>query len=138
MKNVIKSFVAAACGVFLLNANVSAALVETKAECKNNKCENFAVGMYRIKNTVTMNVLLEKSKGDRIIVRLLNEKGKVMHQEVLSRSLEKYGRKFNFSELEDGNYTLEISDDNEKIVKNIHLTTNEVTEVKGRSLIAMN
>jgi len=61
-----------------------------------------------------------------------------MHQEVLSKSLEKYGRKFNFSEIEDGNYTLEISDENEKIVKNIHLTTNEVTEVKGRSLVAMN
>jgi len=74
MKNVIKSLVAAACGVLLLSVNVSAALVETKAECKNNKCENFTVGMYRLKNTVTMNVLLEKSKGDRVLSVCLMKK----------------------------------------------------------------
>jgi len=132
-----KSIVAAACGMLLLNANVSAA-IGPKAECKNNTCENFKVGMYRLKNTVTMNVLLEKSKGDRVMIRLMNEKGKVMHEEVIGKSHQKYGRKLNFSDAEDGNYVLEISDDNEKIVKNIHLTTNEVTEVKGRSLLTMN
>ena len=132
-----KSIVAAACGVLLLGANVSAAF-GPKAECKNNTCENFRVGMYRLKNTVTMNVLLEKSKGDRVMIRLMNEKGKVMHEEVVGKSSEKFGRKLNFSDAEDGNYVLEISDDNEKIVKNIHLTTNEVTEVKGRSLLTMN
>ena len=138
MKNVIKSLVIAACGVVFLNANVSASLVETKTECKNNSCQNFRVGMYRIRNTVTMNVLLEKSKGERLEIRLLNEKGKVLHEEYVTKLLQKYGRKFNFSEIEDGNYTIEISDENEKVVKNIHLTTNEVTEVKGRSLVAVN
>ena len=132
-----KSIVAAACGMLLLSANVSAA-IGPKAECKNNTCENFRVGMYRLKNTVTMNVLLEKSKGDRVMIRLMNEKGKVVHEEIVGKSYQKYGRKLNFSDAEDGNYVLEISDDNEKIVKNIHLTTNEVTEVKGRSLLTMN
>jgi len=134
----MKSIVVAVCGVVLLGANVSAAVVEPKAECKNNKCENFQVGMYRIKNTVTMNVLLEKTKGERVVIQLLNEKGRIIHSEVLNKSLEKYARRFNFEEVPDGNYTLEISDDNERVVKNIHLTTNEVTEVKGRSLIASN
>lgn len=135
MKNVMKTIVAAACGVLLLNANVSAALVETKAECKNNTCENFRIGMYRVKNTLTMNFLLEKTKGERLSLRLLNEKGQVIHEENISKSLEKYGRKFNFSEIADGNYTLEVSDEYEKIVRNIQLTTNEVKEVNGRSLL---
>jgi hypothetical protein len=138
MKNVMKSIAAAACGIALLSANVSIAMVGPKTECKNNRCENFQVGMYRLKNTVTMNVLLEKSKGERVVIKLLNEKGNVIHSEILAKPLEKYSRKFNFEEVPDGNYTLEISDENEKVVKNIHLTTNEVTEVKGRSLIASN
>ena len=138
MRNVIKSILAAACGVLLLSANVSAAIIETKTECKNNNCSNFKVGMYRVKNTVAMNVLLEKSKGDRVYIKLMNSKGVVMHEEVVGKSLEKYGRKFNFQDVEDGNYTLEISDENEKIVKNINLKTNEVTEIQSRSLVAMN
>lgn len=138
MKNVIKSILVAACGVLLLSANVSAAIIETKTECKNNNCENFKVGMYRVKDTVSMNVLLEKSKGERVYIKLMNSKGAVMHEEVVGKSLEKYGRKFNFQEIEDGNYILEISDENEKIVKNINLKTNEVTEIQARSLVAVN
>ena len=138
MRNVIKSVIAAACGVLLLSANVSAAIVKPKAECKNNHCDNFSVGMYRVKNTLTMNLLLEKTKGERVAIRLLNDKGIVMHEEVVGKSLEKYGRKLNFSEVQDGNYTLEISDENEKIVKNINLTTNEVTETESRNLVAIN
>lgn len=134
----MKSLIAAACGVLLLTTNVSAAFVGPKAECKNNKCQNFEVGMYRLKGTVTMNVLLEKSKGDRISVKLLNEKGNVIHEEYIGKAVEKYGRKFNFEEVPDGNYTLEISDENERVVKNIRLTTNEVTEVQERSLVASN
>ncbi|WP_221394253.1 hypothetical protein [Dyadobacter sp. NIV53] len=138
MKNVMKSVIAAACGVLLLSANVSAAMVKPKAECKNNTCNNFRVGMYRVKNTVTMNLLLEKIKGERVAIRLLNDKGIVMHEEMVGKAIEKYGRKLNFSEVQDGNYTLEISDENEKIVKNINLTTNEVTETETRNLVAIN
>jgi flagellar hook assembly protein FlgD len=138
MRKLIKTITAAAFGLLLLNASVFATAVDTKAECKNNSCENFRVGMYRIKNSLSMNVLLEKTKGERVTLRLLNEKGVVLHEESIGKSLEKCGRKLNFAEVQDGNYTLEISDSNEKIVKNISLRFEEVSEVRGRSLVAIN
>src|SRR5687768_1597840 len=104
MKKLIKTFITAACGFVLLNNSLSAAPLDSKTECKNNSCENFKVGMYRVKNTLTMNLLLEKSKGERISIKLRNEKGTVLHEEVVSKFIEKYGCKLNFSEVNDGNY----------------------------------
>ncbi|WP_149242293.1 hypothetical protein [Dyadobacter sp. 32] len=136
MKNVMKTMLAAACVVWMSSA--SAAVLEPKVECKNNTCEKFRVGMYRIKNTLTMNFLMEKEKGERVSLRLMDKKGKVIHQESVGKSIIKFGRKFNFSEVEDGLYILEISNDHERIVKNIHLSSKEVREVQGRTLITMN
>jgi len=138
MKKLIKTFITAACGFVLLSNSLSAAPLDSKTECKNNSCENFKVGMYRVKNTLTMNLLLEKSKGERVTIKLKNEKGTVLHEEVVKKSIDKYGCKLNFSEVNDGNYILEISDENEKIVKNISLATSEVREMNGRTLVAMN
>jgi hypothetical protein len=136
MKKLIKSVFAAACVVWL-GSSVSAAPVGPKAECKNNTCEKFRVGMYRVKNTLTMNFLMEKEKGERVTVRLMDAKGKIIHEECVGKSIRKFGRKFNFSEVEDGRYTLEISDDSERIVKNIFLSSREVMEV-SRSLVSLN
>lgn len=138
MRKLLRNFVLAACGIVALNVSVFAAPFDAKRECKNNSCENFKVGMYRVQNTLTMNVLMEKQKGESVKLRLLDSKGKVVHEETVSKSLEKFGRKLNFSEVTDGRYTLEISDDKEMIVKNINLTTNEVTEAPSRTLVAMN
>jgi hypothetical protein len=138
MKNVMKTIAAAAFGLFLVSSTVIAdPIIEAKAECKNNTCENFRVGMYRVRNTVSMNVLMEKQKGQRVSIKLLDAKGKVMHEEVVPKYLTKFGRKLNFEEIKDGDYTLEISDDSEKIVKNIHLETNDVRET-ARTLVGMN
>lgn len=137
MKNVIKTIAAAAFGLLLMGNVVSAATLDPKAECKNNMCEKFKVGMYRVRNTVSMNVLMEKQKGERVAIRLMDAKGKVMHEEYVPRNLSKFGRKLNFEQINDGIYTLEISNDHEKIVKSIYLATNEVTEVE-RTLVGAN
>ena len=60
MKNVMKTMLAAACVVWMSSA--SASVLEPKVECKNNTCEKFRVGMYRIKNTLTMNFLIKQHK----------------------------------------------------------------------------
>ncbi|MHA4738099.1 hypothetical protein [Dyadobacter sp. MSC1_007] len=138
MQIIKKTIAAAAFGLFLTVNQVSAdPIVSPKAECKNNTCETFRVGMYRIKNTVSMNVMMEKEKGQKIAIRLIDTQGKVLHEEFVPKYLTKVGRKLNFSEMRDGDYTLEISNDHEKIVKSIHLSTNDVKEV-GRTLVGMN
>ena len=138
MRNVMKTIAAAAFALLFLNNNVSASpRVEPKAECKNNSCEKFKIGMYRVRNSVSMNLLMEKTKGERVAIRLMDSKGKVLHEEYVPKYLSKYGRKLNFQEIKDGVYTLEVSDDHEKIVKNIYLATNEIREVE-RTLVGVN
>jgi len=137
MKKMLKSLTAAAFGILLLSSNVSALPFEAKIECKNNNCRNFRMGMYQIKNTVTMKVLVEKVKGSRMAMRLMNDKGQILHEETFGKSFSKFGRSLNFSEIPDGNYTLEISDNEERIVRYIRLATKNVSEV-SRTLVAMN
>lgn len=138
MQNIAKTIAAAAFGLALTANFVSAdPIVRPKAECKNNTCEKFEVGMYRIKNTVSMNVMMEKEKGQKVTIRLIDTQGQVVHEEFVPKYLTKAGRRLNFSEMRDGDYTLEISNDDEKIVKSIHLSTNEEREV-GRTLVDVN
>ncbi|MCE7061556.1 hypothetical protein [Dyadobacter sp. CY343] len=130
MKNVMKTIAALTFSVCLLNQQAFAIdPVEVKAECKNNTCERFKIGMYRVRNTETMNLLLEKERGERLSIRIMDFKGKVLHEELVSRWATKFGKKLNFAAMEDGNYTVEVSNDHEKIVKNIFLSTDEVREV---------
>lgn len=136
MRKLLKCFAIAVLGFTFQVAN--ALPVDSKKVCKDNTCENFKVGMYRVKNTLTMNLLLEKEKGERVTIILRDSKGKMVHQEMVSKSAKKYGLKLNFSEVADDEYTLEIANDQEAIVKNILLTTNEVRETNGRTLVAVN
>ncbi|MCF0073529.1 hypothetical protein LZD49_23825 [Dyadobacter sp. CY261] len=136
MKNILKT--AAAFVLFVIASNVKAdPIVSPKAECKNNTCEKFRVGMYRVRDTMSMNLMMEKDKGEKVTIRLLDSKGKLLHEEFVAKYLTKLGRKINFEEMSDGVYTIEISDDYEKIVKNVYLSTKEVREV-NRTLLGGN
>ncbi|TLU98906.1 hypothetical protein [Dyadobacter luticola] len=136
MRNVMKSLAQAACAALFFANAVSANPIELK-ECQNNTCEKFRVGMYRVRNTVTMNLLIEKQKGERLAVRLLDQKGKILMEDIVPKNLNKFGTKLNFSEIQDGVYTLEVADGSEKVVKSIYLSTNEVREV-NRTLLGVN
>ncbi|WP_031530583.1 hypothetical protein [Dyadobacter crusticola] len=138
MKNILKSVAAAAFSLFLLNQEAFAIdPTEAKSQCKNNTCEKFRIGMYRVRDTETMNLLVEKQKGEKLSIRLTDHKGTVLHEEMVGKSVMKFGKKLNFSQMRDGNYTLIVSDETEKVVKNIFLSTNEVREV-NRLLVGLN
>ncbi|GHB72032.1 hypothetical protein [Persicitalea jodogahamensis] len=98
----------------------------------------FEVGMYRIQKSLKMRLLLEKKPGKTVSVRLLDQQGHVLHDEVVGRQMHKYGRSFDFSQMEDGRYTLEISDGKELIQKDIKLNSAEVKETPKRTLVAEN
>lgn len=138
MTNILKATAAATFGLFFIAAQIQAdPIVEPKAECKNNTCEKFRVGMYRVRDTMSMNVMMEKEKGEKVAIRLLDSKGNLLHEEFIPKYLSKVGRKLNFDEMNDGVYTIEISNDREKIVKNVYLSTKEVREV-NRTLMGAN
>jgi hypothetical protein len=138
MRNILKTAVVAAFALFTVAARVQAdPIVSPKAECKNNTCEKFRVGMYRVRNTMSMNLMMEKEKGEKVAIRLIDSKGNLIHEEFVPKYVTKTGRKISFDEMGDGVYTLEISNDTEKIVKSIYLSTKEVREV-NRTLLGVN
>ena len=130
--------VAALCGM-MMSAPVEAGTPEKQMrECKNNDCGTFQVGMYRIQNTMNMNLILYKEAGEVVTVRLKNQKGEVLHQEVLGKKTRKYARPFNFSDTQDGRYVLEISNGEEMVWKDIKLSTQDIVEAPTRTLVAVN
>ena len=138
MKNVKRMLVAALCGM-MMSASVEAGTPQKQMrECKNNNCGTFQVGMYRVQNSLNMKLILHKGGGEVVTVRLKNQKGEVMYQEVLGKKTRKYARPFNFSDTQDGRYSLEISNGEEMVRKDIKLSTQDIVETPARTLVAVN
>jgi hypothetical protein len=137
MKNLRNTFLAAMFGLSVCSF-AFAGQPHTRNASGNTYYEPIRVGMYRIKNSLVMNMLVEKQKKASLHIRLLDSKGKVLHEEYVGKGIEKVGQKFDFSQISDGQYTIEVASGEEKIIKNISLATTEVTEVAGRKLVALN
>lgn len=104
----------------------------------SNARKSFAIGMYRVQQSMTMRLMMEKQAGEKVVVRLLNGHGQTIHQEVVGKSTQKYACNFDFSDIQDGRYTIEVTSGNEAITKSIQLATNQVVETATRTLVAQN
>lgn len=143
MRIVTKSLMIALCGVLMsgaVSANGTAPLTQTEVDTPQAAAKKapFQVGMYRVINTLKMNVLIEKKLGERVVVKLLDQKGVVLFEDVLSRRQQKYGRKLDFAEVKDGNYTVVVTNGTEEVVKDIRLSTLALYEMPARTLVAVN
>lgn len=101
------------------------------------KNKTFGIGLYRVQESMTMRLTMEKKAGEKVVVRLLNTNGQVLHQEVVSRSAKKYACNFSFAEIQDGRYTIEVANGSEIQRKAINVSTNKTVEVPARTLLAM-
>ena len=134
MKNVKKMLAVALCSLMMFPALAST----NDADCQQKKPETFLVGMYRVKDSLKMRLLLEKKAGEKVLVRLINQQGQVLHEEVVGKRQQKYGRNFDFSQIKDGRYTLEITNRDEVIKRSVNLTTSGLVETPARTLVALN
>jgi hypothetical protein len=98
----------------------------------------FQVGMYRVQKSLTMNVLVEKKLGDRVEVQLVDQKGNVLFENVMGRRQQKSGYKLDFSEIQDGNYSVIVTNGTQELVKEIHLSTFSLYEMPTRNLVTVN
>ncbi len=143
MKTVTKSLMIALCGV-LMYGTVSASGPEPATRSQAGQTDEaakkkpFRVGMYRVIHTLTMNVLIDKNLGERVVVKLMDPKGNILFQDYMGVRQKKYGRKFDFSQVPDGNYAVVITNGEEEIVKDIRLSTQKLYEMPARSLVAVN
>lgn len=132
MKTFIKSFAIAVLSVMSFVASAT-----SQNEPTNSK-KPFAVGMYQTVNTMKMNVLIEKMTNKSLYISLKNEKGDVLHKETIGKKSATYHGKFDLSELEDGAYSFEITDGENKIVKNVNIGTKNPEPVSQDRFISLN
>jgi len=98
----------------------------------------FQVGMYRVQKTLTMNVLVEKKLGERVEVQLVDQKGHVLFENVMGKREQKSGYKLDFSKIQDGKYSVVVTNGEQVITKEINLSTLNLYEMPARTLVAGN
>jgi hypothetical protein len=139
MKTVKHILTAAMFGLFLNlseTAHASASLpISSTVEPQKS---SFQVGMYRVINSLNMNVLIEKSGTDPVTVKLLDHRGRVLYTDILGKKQHQYARMLNFSELGDGEYSVVVSNGKEEVVKEVRLSTTALYEMPQRVLLAGN
>ena len=130
MKNLVKTFAIAALSAVSLISNGA---VSNTAPTKS---KTFEVGMYQSVNTMKMNVMIKKSADKNLSVILKDEKGNVLYSERVTKGTECYHGKYDLSELADGKYIFEFIKGDEKVIREVNLSSEAPTE-RSR-LIAMN
>ena len=119
--------------VLLASATTFATNIEDdKKEVKQPK--TFDIGMYNVKNTSKIRLMLEKAKGDVLTVKLRSETGEVIHKEVINKKSTFYSTNFQLDGLKDGTYQFEITSDNEKVIREVTVSTNVPTPVVYKEL----
>jgi flagellar hook assembly protein FlgD len=80
------------------------------------------MAVFQVENTLKFKVHMENYAGNNVNIRIKNANGKILYQEN-AKDVSKYIRKFDFSTMEDGQYTFEISNGTETLSKDISLQT---------------
>ena len=129
MKILLKSFAIAAltATTFISNA--------TEENVAPTKVKTFEVGLFQSANTMKMNVMIEKTTDNDLIVVLKDKKGDILIRERMGRKDKNYHAKYDLSELEDGKYTFEFTKGDEKLVKEVNLVTTEPTIINRQIAI---
>ena len=122
MKNLVKTFVIAALSAVSLISNGA------DKNTAPTKSKTFEVGMYQSVNTLKMNVMIEKSTDKNLSVILKDEKGNVLYTERMMKGAKNYHGKYDLSNLADGKYTFEFTKGDEKVIKEVNLSSEAPTE----------
>jgi|GEM_PF-921600 len=85
------------------------------------KPHSLKVAVYQVDNTAKFKVHFENSDPSVVVLRIRNAAHKVLHEEVVRDG--KYVRKFDLGNMNDGDYTFEIANGKESVLKSIQLQT---------------
>ena len=83
----------------------------------------FASSVYTSINTQQLHVAVEKQEGKKVQIKLVNEAGEVLAEEVVGKKKNSYRARFIVNQLSDGNYKLLITDGNTTESRSLNLTT---------------
>lgn len=119
MKTITKTLTLALTAAILSFSSVSA----KPADPSTTAPAAYKVGMYVSQKTTTLNVMVEKQAGNKVIIRLKNSEGQLLATQAIKGSEERSWSKFNLSDLTDGTYKVEITNGQDVTVKEITLST---------------
>lgn len=135
MKTTVKNFaIALVAGVFTFSTVVASEPIGKKDESKTTSKRTFNVGMYRVINSMKVNVLIEKQDGKALDITLRNDRNEIIYSEVVGKQTNKFSKKFDLTGLSDGKYRFEISNGKEVISKEVNLETHAPTPAEYRSV----
>ena len=118
--------------VLLASATTFASVTDNKMAIK--EIDTFAIGMYKVKNTSKVRLILDKFQNNIVSVKLTDQDGNVLHQEFITKKEMNYSKNFDMSRLQDGTYTFVISDKNEEISRDVTISTNQPTPQTYRTV----
>lgn len=116
MKKLFKTFAVLAASSTLAFANVNPT--------------SFKVGMYNVQNTHTLKVFVNKESSDALLLQIKDAKGTIIQSENIGKNKYKMGLSLNLSNLESGDYTVELSDKTSTFTKDIRLEKEQKEELK--------
>lgn len=135
MKTTVKNFaIALVAGVFTFSTVLASEPIGKKDESKTASKRTFDVGMYRVINSMKVNVLVEKQEGKALDITLKNDRNEVIYSEIIGKKASKFSKKFDLVGLADGKYRFEISNGKEVITKEVNLETHAPTPDEYRSM----
>jgi hypothetical protein len=122
MKNYAKNLaMALVAGIFTFSTVLATEPIEAKLDVN----KSFDVGMYRVANSMKVNVMIEKLKGNIVEINLKNDKNETIYTEFVGKKSVKFAKKFDLAGLSDGKYRFEISNGKEIIIKEVNVETHQ-------------
>ncbi|AFK03896.1 hypothetical protein Emtol_2761 [Emticicia oligotrophica DSM 17448] len=135
MKTQFKNFaVALVAGIFSFSSVLANSPIEKNDESKTATKRSFNVGMYRIINSMKVNVLVDKQDSKALDISVKNEQNEVVYSEVVGKNINKFSKKLDLSGLKDGKYRIEISNGKETVTKQVNVETHAPIPSEYRSV----
>ncbi|RAK02013.1 hypothetical protein LX87_00127 [Larkinella arboricola] len=122
MKTIVRTVNALFLGALLLAGSTSFAQ-------NNSDNKPFLVATYPSSNPLKLWMNIQKNDPKcKIVVRLLDERNRVVFSETMPRSQDKYRQRFDMSAMTDGTYTLQITGGSETVEKSFQVKTSGILE----------
>jgi hypothetical protein len=91
--------------------------------------KSFTLELYQVSNSETIRAIIGKPEGKNLFVTLRDPQGFQLYKFFTAKKNNRIDKDFDFSEAEQGVYTLEVSDGETKVVKQIKLQRAKAEEV---------
>ena len=122
MKTIVRTANALLLGALLLVGSASFAQ-------DNSDTKPFLVATYPSSNPLKLWMNIQRNDPKcKIIVRLLDEKNRLVFSETMPRNRDKYRQRFDMSAMTDGTYTLQITNGSETVEKSFQVKTSGILE----------